>query len=404
MCSLSTDGLEEYSWVSRHSFTKSLRTPAPSTARHWGMYGSAQHDHAIVLSNCYKLRSYQYFLSVPQPVFVRSLVILACLFVSFLCHPMKRVRGDYASYPIEVITELPRIKQTRVGGGGGGVGGGGGGRRRRPYGDTGITMVDEGYLPSASAFREAGNRSLFRFERRSNYGENDNDDHADAIVEATLRSVKERNNRAASAARNSAAAATAAAEKDFTFLTGVERQEGEFDAGADPAAAAGEEGAGFGTAVAADIGGVLGQQTGGAGGMSTRLLRGPVDPMVRGDPVKLQMALAALRYTLKHPVTSSMDTQRNRPQQQGGLASGKSKDGRESGVGRKTAASRARQLPRRPFRLLKPPHEPGFCVGLLDGPAKGGGVAGRLSRVDKVCHPGVYTCPVPGSFSYFLPL
>ncbi|CAM9337229.1 unnamed protein product [Pylaiella littoralis] len=34
-----------------------------------------------------------------------------------------RVRGDYASYPVEVITELPRIKQTRVVGGGGGGGG-----------------------------------------------------------------------------------------------------------------------------------------------------------------------------------------------------------------------------------------------------------------------------------------
>ncbi|CAN0363291.1 unnamed protein product [Pylaiella littoralis] len=104
-----------------------------------------------------------------------------------------RVRGDYASYPVEVITELPRIKQTRV------VGGGGGGRRR-PYGDTGITMVDEGYLPSASAFRDAGNRSLFRFERRSKNGDNDGDDHADAIVEATLRSAGERNNRVATAA------------------------------------------------------------------------------------------------------------------------------------------------------------------------------------------------------------
>ncbi|CAM9298953.1 unnamed protein product [Ectocarpus fasciculatus] len=106
-----------------------------------------------------------------------------------------RIRGDYANYPIEVITELPRIRQTRGGGGGGG------GRRRRPYGDTGVTMVDEGCLPPASAFRDAGNRSLFRFERKpSGDGSGDGDAPDDNIVEATLRLARESKNRATLAA------------------------------------------------------------------------------------------------------------------------------------------------------------------------------------------------------------
>ena len=283
--------------------------------------------------------------------------------------PNNRIRGDYASYPIEFITELPRTKQAR--------GGGGGGRRRRPYGDIGITMVDEGYLPPAAAFRDAGNKSLFRFERRSACGENSGDDCADTIVEATLRSAREGNDRAATAARASAAKAAAAGVQDLTFLTAVERQEEEERGGAD----------------AAEAGRLLGDGPGGAGGMSTRLLRGPVDPMVRGDPVKLRMALAALRYTLKHPVTSSMDVpwqqqQQQQQQQQNSLYSRNftQAKGKDSGVGRKTAAARARQLPRRPYRLLKGPHQPSFCARLLEGPTKEGGGGGRggLGRVDEV--------------------
>ncbi|CAN0511302.1 unnamed protein product, partial [Ectocarpus sp. 8 AP-2014] len=105
-----------------------------------------------------------------------------------------RIRGDYASYPIEVITELPRIRQTRGGGAGGG------GRRRRPYGDTGVTMVDEGCLPPASTFRDAGNRKLFGFERKPSGSSGDGDAPDDNIVEATLRLARESKNRAALAA------------------------------------------------------------------------------------------------------------------------------------------------------------------------------------------------------------
>ena len=279
-----------------------------------------------------------------------------------------RIRGDYASYPIEFITELPRIKQAR--------GVGAGGRRRRPYGDIGVTMVDEGYLPPAAAFRDAGNQSLFRFERRSSAcGKNNGAASADTIVEATLRSVRESNDRAAKSASTSAAKAADARGQDLTFMTTVEGQEEE--GGEEREEDEGE----------ADRG--LGLDQGGAGGMCTRLLRGPVDPMVRGDPVKLRMALTALRYTLKHPVTSSMDVpwqkQQKQQQQQQQQQQHWSKD-KDSGVGRKTAAARARQLPRRPYRLFKGPHQPGFCAGLLDGPAKKGGGGGRggLGRVDEV--------------------
>lgn len=279
------------------------------------------------------------------------------------------MRGDYASYPLEVITDLPRPKQTR--------GGGDGGRRRRPYGDMGVTMVDEGHLPPAAAFRSAGNRSLFRFEDRSSQGDSADGAPADTIVEATLRLARESNSRAAAAASRSAATAAATGAQDHTFLTAVERQREEEEAGD-----------------AAGLGRLLGQEPGGPGAMSTRLLRGPVDPLVRGDPVKLRMALTALRYTLKHPVTSSMDSRqrRDQPQTQGGLGNRnengsasavmRSDGNKDTGVGRKTAAARARQLPRRPYRLLKGPHQPSYCAGLLDGPTRGGGET--LGRVDEV--------------------
>ncbi|CAM9164394.1 unnamed protein product [Scytosiphon promiscuus] len=78
-----------------------------------------------------------------------------------------RVRGEYAGYPIEVITELPRTKQSQGPATAGQGGGGSTGRRRRPYGDMGVTMVDEGCLPPAAAFRDAGNRSLFQEDKTS---------------------------------------------------------------------------------------------------------------------------------------------------------------------------------------------------------------------------------------------
>lgn len=254
----------------------------------------------------------------------------------------------------------------------------------------GVTMVDEGCLPPAAAFREAGNRSLFRFERRSRDddgggGDGDGDAPADDIVEATLRLARESKERAAAAASRSAAASAAAAVQDFTFLTSVEQQMEEDDTSV--AGKAGGDG-GVNGAVTAEEGHPQGHRAGGPGrrgDMSTRLLRGPVDPVVRGDPVKLRMAMAALRYTLKHPVTSSMDVpwQRQQAARQQGPTFWK-----DCGAGRKTAAARARQLPRRPYRLLRGQNDAGYCAGLLDGPANkgrgGGSDGGRLGRVDKV--------------------
>lgn len=236
------------------------------------------------------------------------------------------------------------------------------GRRRRPYGDMGLTMVDEGYLPSATAFRDAGNRSLFSFEppKREEVG-----DTADNIVEATLRLAREQSKR-------QFVGGGKRAEPDLTFMTGVEREDDN------------EVENIFGAGVADNLGG-LGHE----GGMSSRLLRRPVDPIVRGDPVKLRMAFTALRYALKHPVSSSMDvppkrdrgTRGDREEVQGrnGVGSHKS----EGGVGRKTAAARARQLPRRPYHLLK--SQRGFSMGLFDDPSQGvGRGGGDLSKVDEV--------------------
>lgn len=132
-------------------------------------------------------------------------------------------------------------------------------------------------------------------------------------------------------------------EKDGTFLTGVERQEDNDVEDGEPILGEGEESNG-------------GLDSGSGGGqMAARLLRGPVDPVVRGDPVKLKMALKALRYTLNHPVTSSMDV----PLEIGRVAVSRATGGNGTniGIGRKTAAARARQLPRRPYQLLKLQHE-----------------------------------------------
>ncbi|CAM9938228.1 unnamed protein product [Laminaria digitata] len=114
------------------------------------------------------------------------------LCVEDLIDKADRVRTGYASYPLEVITEMPRAKH--------GLAGGGVGRRRRrqrrPYNDTGVTMVDEGHLPSSMAFRASGNESLFRFERGGRGGGGSEggggNEPPGAIVEATLRTARER--------------------------------------------------------------------------------------------------------------------------------------------------------------------------------------------------------------------
>lgn len=218
---------------------------------------------------------------------------------------------------------MPRKRQAR----------GGVGRRRRPYSDIGVTMVDEGYVPSATAFRAAGNETLFRFEQPKPK----ETEPPGSIVDATLQLARNRcKERAGSRSHE---------EHDLTFMTGVVRQD---DADEDT------DDQFLGSA---DVGGL------GQGGMSARLLRRPVDPVVRGDPVKLRMALTALRHTLKHPVTSSLDVPWR------GHEKGAARNGEDGGVCRKTAAARARQLPRRPYRLLKA-HKQGFCAGLLEGPTR----------------------------------
>ncbi|CAM9790566.1 unnamed protein product [Choristocarpus tenellus] len=75
------------------------------------------------------------------------------LCVEALIKEADRTRGFWATKPLEVITETPckDIKRKRF-------------SRRRPYSDTGITMVQEKPLPSASAFRAAGNETIFSFE------------------------------------------------------------------------------------------------------------------------------------------------------------------------------------------------------------------------------------------------
>lgn len=221
--------------------------------------------------------------------------------------PVRRVRSSGGGRHVEVITEMPKRKIHASAGRG---------ARRRPFSDIGLTMVDEGGLPPASAFRAGGNESIFRFEAQANCGKAPLD-----LVETTLRAARERN-----------AGRRASQEHDLTFMTAVdvpnEDDSSELnceDAGSTASPCGVDE----------------------AEGMSGRLLRPAANPIVRGNPVKLRTALNALRFTLKHPVTSSMDNPARSPQGRTNI------DRKDCSLSRKTAAARARQLPRRPYLLRR---------------------------------------------------
>lgn len=301
---------------------------------------------------------------------------------------IRRIRHGWVSGPIEVITEIPRKRhKTRGGGGTRGVSG------RRPYSDIGITMVDDGRLPSALEFRAAGNAALFSFEstnaraleqRQHPQHQRYHRSSPSNIVELTLRNARERCKTRHMPKKHQGAHSSSRDQVD-TFLTGVERHENEIETQHRDGIFPHEDGqesdnhkdeaerrgvAGLDAAAASTLG---------SDGMSTRLLRGPVDPIVRGDPVKLRMALTALRYTLKHPVTSSLDIM---PLNDGGGGRGKTMArGKDVGIARKTEAARVRQLPRRPYQLLKTQQE---RVGdIICGGSRTANTAG-LGTVDAV--------------------
>lgn len=214
-------------------------------------------------------------------------------------------------------------------------------------------MVDEGYIPPATAFHAAGNESIFRFESLESEGP----ENPEAIVQVTLRSAKERCRKRTKAKRSG--------EEDLTFLTGVERQDEMADEGQNNEQLMADEKREDEPLMADGLE---------ENSISGRLLRRSVDPLIHGDPAKLRIAFTALRYMLKHPVTSSLDVSWQHRESQETMTT----DTKDTGIGRKTAAARARQLPRRPYRLLKAPQD--FSVGLLDAPFKGP----DLGRVDQV--------------------
>lgn len=228
-------------------------------------------------------------------------------------------RGE--RHPLEFITEMPRKKLAKDG------------RRRQHYSDMGITMVDEGCLPSAVEFRAAGNRSLFRSEALFC------DDQPETIVETTVQSTNDRHIQET--------CSTLTVKPDSAFITSMQRQDDIEKEAVDNALFYGD-------------GERLGRD-----GMSTRLLRGAIDPTVRGDPVKLRMALKALKHTLRHPVISSLDA----PWESYAKGATRTTTGKRSEVFRDTAAAVARQLPRRPYQFLRK-YKTGFCERILDGPPR----------------------------------
>lgn len=234
-------------------------------------------------------------------------------------------------HPLEFITEVPRKKLTKDG------------RRRRPYSDMGITMVDEGCLPSASEFRAAGNRSLFQSKALFC------DDQPESVVESTVQSNND--------GHIQGTCSTLTEKPDATFITGMQKHDEIEKEAIDNALLYGK-------------GECLGRD-----GMSAQLLRGPVDPMVRGDPVKLRMAMTALKHTLRHPVTSSLDI----PWEPHAKGVTRTTTNKRSGVFRDTAAAIARQLPRRPYQLLRK-YKTGFCEQILEGPPR----SSNLEAIDEV--------------------
>lgn len=222
----------------------------------------------------------------------------------------------------------------------------GGGGRRRPYSDIGLTMIDEKRLPPVSAFRDAGNESLFRFEPSDSSARRSGAEISQHIAQKYCkRETKERDS---SRPRESSSA----------FLTSLGRQDDEGDVWLS------DQGVDCTPELA-----VIGDNP---ECISTRQLLGPLDPMIQGNPVKLRLAMTALRYTLRHPVTSSMDVT---CQGRGGGGVARSTGGER--CTRKTAAARARQLPRRPY---EPRESRGVCAGLFDESP----VDGALDKVEKV--------------------
>lgn len=312
---------------------------------------------------------------------------------------------------------MPRKRSSRGVGSGGTTG-------RRLYSDIGITMVDDGRLPSALDFRDGGNASLFSFETRvapssspaPDGGTLEERHHQQqqqqqqmspgGIVELTLRTARERWSKNPQT-RNSGRG-NSKDKLDRTFLTGVERQPQDGEENCDIENQERRGGGGLFSAGDTEGDGQAATNSGSdlvtfdaatatleRGGMSTRLLQGPVDPIVRGNPVKLRMAVTALRYILKHPVTSSMDVPavvRGGARRGNAVLTGDGDDGR-AGIARQTAAARARQLPRRPYQLLKAHHQTLDRIG-IESPgglrSRSGGLrttaAGgtNLDRVDAV--------------------
>lgn len=234
-----------------------------------------------------------------------------------------RLRHGWPRPPIEVITEIPLPRQ-------GGNSNARGRRRRRPYDDMAVTIINEETLPPALAFRAAGNEALFGSETRHRpprAGEG-------VVVKASPRAAPKAVDRPRDHNQRGVAR-----DPDATFLTSLDaNRPTDDDSFCVEAPRAVEP-----TFSIADDPGEL----------SARALQKQPDPIIRSDPTKLRSVLAALRHALRHPVTSSLDA----------VCEGQAGYNTDTvaatngGASRPTAAARARQLPRRPYQLLKSKRE-----------------------------------------------
>ena len=223
--------------------------------------------------------------------------------VARLAQAAAEARDGWTERPLEILTEVPR--------------GRGQGERRAPasagprshYRDLDMASVTDEPLPTAAQFRAAGTTLTL-----SKHGP---------------RRAKKRPDPLATpwAARPGPARA---AEPDTTFLTGMGGDGDDDDE---------DTASGYGHDDARTL-------------LGANLLGQSMEPNRNADPAKLRAAMQALRFALKHPLTSHHQAP----------AGVEQRDAMAPFAERGTAASRARQLPRRQFEMKATSRPRGVAV------------------------------------------
>ncbi|KAG5178480.1 hypothetical protein JKP88DRAFT_241859 [Tribonema minus] len=227
-----------------------------------------------------------------------------------------RARDGWSVPLLEFITEMPRPKHERAGLKN---------SRRRMYCEmtrAPITLVSEAPVPASRDLKATGNKAVFKFEE----ARSDNAAAMD-IATATLRAMEKQ--RSVEAQRRA---------QDLTFLTAI-------DMGGDEGGGGGAGGMGGGGEAE------YWWEEPGAGLEPGERFEDLLEQTTRrqrvdgGDPAKLRVAIASLRYALQRPPADAhcITTSDGRTVPRGSLRD----------PGRPNAAYRMRELPRRPHEIRR---------------------------------------------------